>query len=103
MRRAERRVVITGLGIVSPIGIGPEAYWDALVEGRGGVRRLTAFLVDGLPNDVGGEVRDFDPKAYAQPKYRNTLRKSLKYMARDIQLAVVAALLAVGDAGDLTG
>ena len=36
MRRAERRVVITGLGIVSPIGIGPDAYWSSLVEGRGG-------------------------------------------------------------------
>ena len=103
MHRAERRVVITGLGIVSPIGIGPEAYWSSLAQGRGGIRRLTTFPVAGLPNDVGGEVLDFDPKAYAQPKYRSTLRKSLKYMARDIQLAVVAALLAVDDAGLVDG
>jgi 3-oxoacyl-[acyl-carrier-protein] synthase II len=103
MRGAERRVVITGLGIVSPIGIGPDAYWSSLVEGRGGIRRLSTFPVADLPNDVGGEVLDFDPKAYAQPKYRTALRKSLKYMARDIQLAVVAALLAVEDAGLVDG
>ena len=72
-------------------------------RGAGGIRRLTTFPVADLPNDVGGEVLDFDPKAYAQPKYRTTLRKSLKYMARDIQLAVVAALLAVEDAGLVDG
>jgi 3-oxoacyl-[acyl-carrier-protein] synthase II len=99
MLRSERRVVITGLGIITPLGAGPEAVWAALSEGRGGVRRIQAFAVGDLPNDVGGEVLGFDPKAYALPKHRKVLTKSLKYMARDIQLAVAAAEVAVADAG----
>jgi 3-oxoacyl-[acyl-carrier-protein] synthase II len=105
MDRSERRVVITGLGLVSPIGIGPEAYWSALAAGRGAVDRLRAFPVADLPNDVGAEVPDFNsrtwPKKYAlpDPEHQKTLRKSLKYMARDIHLAVAAAELAFIDAG----
>jgi len=103
MLRSERRVVITGLGIVSPIGIGPDAFWSALLEGRGGVDKIRSFEIEGLPTDAGGEVRGFEPKAYAQPKYRKAFTKSLKYMARDIQLAVAAAQLAVADAGLVNG
>jgi 3-oxoacyl-[acyl-carrier-protein] synthase II len=105
MLRSERRVVITGLGIVSPLGIGPDAYWSALAEGRGAVQKLTAFPVESLPNDVGGEVPDFNPKTWPKkyslpdPEHRKALTKSMKYMARDIQLAVAAAELAFADAG----
>ena len=105
MLRSERRVVITGLGLVSPLGIGPEAYWAALSEGRGAVHKLTAFPVENLPNDVGGEVPDFNPKTWPKkyslpdPEHRKALTKSMKYMARDIQLAVAAAELAFADAG----
>ena len=104
MLGSERRVVITGLGLVTPLGDSPERVWTALCEGQGMVRSLEAFRVAGLPNDVGGEIRDFDlMKQYALPKYRNSLRKSRKYMARDIQLAVAAAQLAVADAGLVDG
>jgi 3-oxoacyl-[acyl-carrier-protein] synthase II len=103
MLRTERRVVITGLGVVSPIGIGLDAFWSALADCRGGVDRIGSFPIDGLPNDVGGEVRGFDPKGTALPKYRKVLTKSLKYMARDIQLAVAAAQAAVADAGLVDG
>ncbi len=72
-------------------------------KGGGAVRPLEAFRVAGLPNDVGAEIRDFDLKNYSLPKYRNALRKSRKYMARDIQLAVAAAQLAVVDAGLVDG
>jgi 3-oxoacyl-[acyl-carrier-protein] synthase II len=105
MDRSERRVVITGLGLISPIGIGLEAYWTSLSEGRGGVDRLRAFPVADLPNDVGAEVSDFAektwPKKYGlpDPAHQKTLKKSQKYMARDIQLAVAAAELAFIDAG----
>jgi len=105
MLRSERRVVITGLGIVSPLGIGPDPYWSALEAGRGAVHKLTAFPVENLPNDVGGEVPDFNPKTWPKkyalpdPEHRKALTKSLKYMARDIQLAVAAAELAYVDAG----
>jgi 3-oxoacyl-[acyl-carrier-protein] synthase II len=105
MHRTERRVVITGLGLISPIGIGLEPYWAALAAGRGAVARLKTFAVADLPNDVGAEIFDFAaklwPKKYGlpDPKHQRTLNKSLKYMARDIQLAVAAAEMAFIDAG----
>ncbi|MFI5459305.1 MAG: beta-ketoacyl-[acyl-carrier-protein] synthase family protein [Isosphaerales bacterium] len=104
MLGSERRVVITGLGLVTPLGDSPDRVWTSLSEGHGMVRSLEAFRVAGLPTDVGAEIRDFDlMKNYALPKYRNALRKSRKYMARDIQLAVAAAQLAVADAGLVDG
>ncbi len=103
MHRDERRVVITGLGLVTPLGIGSGPNWAALSQGRGALGRLRAFPVDGLPTDVAGEVKDFDPKALALPKHKKALTKSLKYMARDIQLAVIAAELAMADAGLVDG
>jgi 3-oxoacyl-[acyl-carrier-protein] synthase II len=99
----ERRVVITGVGLVTPLGDRPDRVWAALSEGRGMVRPLEAFKIAGLPNDAGAEIRDFDLENYAIPKYRKALRKSRKYMARDIQLAVAAAQLAVHDAGFADG
>jgi 3-oxoacyl-[acyl-carrier-protein] synthase II len=103
MRGSERRVVITGLGLVTPLGDRADRVWSKLVEGCGAVRRLEAFRVSGLPTDVAAEIRDFDLKKYALPKYSKELRKSRKYMARDIQLAVAAAQLAVADAGLVDG
>jgi 3-oxoacyl-[acyl-carrier-protein] synthase II len=99
MLRSERRVVITGLGLITPIGIGAPAVRAALAAGRGGVRHIKAFPVDGLPTDAAAEVDGFDPKAHVLPKHKKALAKSLKYMARDIQLAVAAAELAIADAG----
>jgi 3-oxoacyl-[acyl-carrier-protein] synthase II len=103
MLRTERRVVITGLGLLSPIGNGPDAFWSALAAGRGGVDTITAFPVAALPTTAVAEIRGFDPRSFALPKYRKALTKSLKYMARDIQLAVAAALTAVADAGLVDG
>jgi 3-oxoacyl-[acyl-carrier-protein] synthase II len=99
----ERRVVITGLGLVTPLGDSPDRVWASLAEGRGMVRPLEAFRVAGLSNDVGAEIRNFDLKNSALPKYWNALRKTKKYMARDIQLAVAAAQLGVADAGLVDG
>jgi 3-oxoacyl-[acyl-carrier-protein] synthase II len=105
MLRSERRVVITGLGLISPLGVGTDAYWSALAEGRGAVQKISAFPVEDLPNDLGAEVPDFTPKTWPKkyalpdPEHRKALTKSLKYMARDIQLAVAAAELAFVDAG----
>ena len=99
MLGSERRVAITGLGLVTPLGDSPDSVWTSVAEGRGMVRPLEAFRVAGLPNDAGAEIRDFDLKKYSLPKYWNALRKTKKYLARDIQLAVAAAQLAVVDAG----
>ncbi len=99
MLGSERRVAITGLGLVTPLGRGPASTWAAISEGRGMVRPLEAFRIAGIPNDVGAEILDFDLKKYSLPRYWNALRKTKKYLARDIQLAVAAAQLAVVDAG----
>ena len=102
MPRTERRVVITGLGLVTPLGIGVEPFWTAMTAGQGAVRQVQAFPIAGLPNDLGAEVRDFDDKAMkalAIPRLKKAIGKSLKYMARDIQLSVAAAQLAMVDAG----
>jgi 3-oxoacyl-[acyl-carrier-protein] synthase II len=90
-----RRVVVTGIGIVSPLGIGSVAHWDSLLAGKVGIRRLSIFDPAGFPCQIGGEVPpfkigDFVPKTY---------RKATKVMARDIELAVVAADDAFKDSG----
>jgi len=81
-------VVITGVGVVSPIGIGVEAFWQSLCAGRSGVRPLELFDATALPTRFGGEVVDFDAKQSVRP------RKSLKVMSREIQLGFAAADLA---------
>jgi 3-oxoacyl-[acyl-carrier-protein] synthase II len=93
MADSSRRAVITGIGVVTPIGLGRAAFWDALREGRGGVRPLTAFDPAGLPVRFAGEVLHFDPRHYIDKKDR----KSVKLMARTIQLGVAAAQLALND------
>jgi len=92
-----REVVVTGVGVLCPIGIGNEAFWQALMEGRSGVRSLGWFEASELPSPLGAQVPDFDPARYVRP------RKALKVMSRDIQLAVAAADLAAGDAGLAAG
>ena len=88
----DQDIVVTGVGVVSPLGIGKEAFWTALGEGRSGIHRLPHFHASGMQVPFGGEVPDFDPKQYVRP------RKSLKVMSRDIQLAFAAADMACVDA-----
>lgn len=95
---AEDGIFITGVGVVSSIGIGKAAFWGSLLEGRSGIRRL-----DHLPDEpplyppIGGAIVDFDPQKYIRQ------RKSLKVMSRDIQLACAAAELAAADVGLAAG
>lgn len=89
---AFRDVVVTGLGVVSPIGIGLEPFWQALLAGRSGIKPLTRLNTTGLPVHFGGEVTDFEPKQFIRPL------KSLKVMCRDIQLGVAAAGMALSQA-----
>lgn len=88
-----QEIVITGVGVVSPIGIGREAFAAGLAACRSGVRRLPLFDRSDLPLPVGAAVADFDAKRYVRP------RKSLKVMSRDIQFAFAAADLGRADAG----
>ncbi|MFN5755514.1 MAG: beta-ketoacyl-[acyl-carrier-protein] synthase family protein [Planctomycetia bacterium] len=94
---AAREVVITGLGVVSPIGIGCGPFWDALERGTSGIRLVDLFDASSLSVRFGGQIPDFDPKLYVRP------RKSLKVMSREIQLGFAAADLAVNDAGIAAG
>lgn len=92
MDDSDSTIVITGLGIVSPIGIGQEACWESVLAGRSGIRRISLFDPSGLPIQIAGQLPDFDPKPFLYN------RKALKVMARDTQLGVAAAKLAWEDA-----
>ena len=88
-----RDIVITGVGVASPIGIGAAPFWEALVSGTSGIREVDLFDASSLKVRFGGQIADFDPKLYVRP------RKSLKVMSREIQLGFAAADLAMTDAG----
>ena len=85
-------VVITGTGIVSPIGIGNEAVWESLAQGKSGIGPLTQFTAPEYPVTFGGELKDFEGKKYVKP------RKAMKVMCREIQTGFAAASLAMDQA-----
>ena len=86
-------IVISGLGVVSPIGIGGEAFWHSLLAGDSGIRPMNLFDASALSVRFGGQIPEFDPKLYVRP------RKSLKVMSRESQIGFAAADLAIRDAG----
>lgn len=86
----ENRVAITGLGVISPIGIGKENFWKALINGTNGIDRITRFDPAEYPCQIAGEVKDFNPDDFID-------KKESKRMDRFTQLAVAAAHLAVDD------
>src|SRR5919112_4268928 len=86
-----RRVVITGLGCVTPLGVGREAFWGGLVRGESGVRRIEGFDVSRSPVRIAGQVRDFDWE-------RELKAKDRRHVARTVPLALAAAREAVDDA-----
>jgi len=86
-----RRVVITGMGCVTPLGIGRQAYWNALISGQSGVRRIAAFDPSSFPVQIAAEVPSFDWEAQLNPKDR-------KHVPRTVPLALAAAREAIEDA-----
>lgn len=97
----QRRTVITGHGALTPIGNDAAAIWDSLRTGRGGVGPITAFDPSRLACRIAGEVRDFNARKSLDNKneFEKAMGKSLKLMARTIQLGLIAAKLAMKDAG----
>ena len=89
--RQPRRVVITGMGCVTPIGIGREAFWNGLRNGESGVRRIEAFDVSDSPVKIAAEVHGFDWQGQLNPKDR-------KHVPRTVPLALGAAREALEDA-----
>jgi 3-oxoacyl-[acyl-carrier-protein] synthase II len=90
--RPEVRVAVTGIGVLSSIGVGVEPFWDSLVSGKSGIGPVTLFDPEGCTSKVASEVKDFDPSDYMDPK---EARRNDRYA----QFAVGAAKLAVEDAG----
>lgn len=87
----ENRVVITGLGAISPIGIGKENFWEALKAGTNGIGKITQFDATGYTSQIAGEVENFDPVQFID-------KKEIKRMDRYTQFALAATRLALDDA-----
>lgn len=93
MVERERRVAITGIGLITPCGKGWQPYWEALLEARSFIRHLTSISLNGFPSKLAGEISNFDAFEFVKQK------KSLKVMSREIQLAVAASYFALQDSG----
>jgi len=87
-----RRIAVTGVGLLSPIGIGTQKTWEALLAGESGVSHITAFDAAAFACRIAGEVRDFDPLAFLE-------RKDVRRMGRFIQFAIAASEFAISHAG----
>jgi len=88
----KRRVVITGMGVVSPNGVGNAVFSEAVLEGRSGVRRISRFDPSEIPVQIAGEVADFDELAWVEKRER-------KHVSRVLPLAIAAATEALNDSG----
>src|SRR5262249_55699515 len=93
MPAAMRRVVVTGIGVVAPNGIGKKAFWSSCVNGRSGIGPIRAFDASEHPVKIAAEIDQFDVKPYL----KNGQLKSLKVMSRAMQFAVGAAGMAIDD------
>ncbi len=86
----KRRVVITGIGVVAPNGIGTKDFWNSLVHGYSGIKMVSQFDVSSYPSKVAGQIEEFDPTIYMSPK-------SVRRMDRFSQLAVACSKMALTD------
>ena len=87
-----RRVVVTGLGVVSPLGTGTEKNWSAITSGKSGIGKITRFDASELPSQIAGEVRDFNAEDFID-------KKEIKKMDLFIQYGIAAAEMALQDSG----
>jgi 3-oxoacyl-[acyl-carrier-protein] synthase II len=93
-----KRVVITGLGIVSPLGIGIEPFEAGLKAGRSGIAPISLISYSALPGSIGAEVKELTDET-AKAKWLKSQRRNLKVMSRDIQLGVASAIIGLENAG----
>ncbi|RYZ74259.1 MAG: beta-ketoacyl-[acyl-carrier-protein] synthase II [Lysobacteraceae bacterium] len=89
---SQRRVVVTGMGMISPLGNDLSSSWDAIVNGRSGLGPITSFDASQFTTRIAGEIRDFDPSAYMSPK-------DVKKMDAFIHYGIAASLMAMDDSG----
>lgn len=88
----KKRVVLTGVGMITPLGIGVEDTWDGLITGKPGIRRITHFDSSNFPTQIAGEVEGFNPEDYIESK-------EIKKMDRFIHFSIAAAKMAIDDSG----
>ena len=88
----KKRVVITGVGMITPLGIGVEESWSGLITGKSGIRKITQFDATAFPTQIAGEVDGFNPEDYIEVK-------EIKKMDRFIHFAIAAAGMAINDSG----
>ena len=103
-KRAQRRVVVTGLGLVTPLGTGVDKNWSALIAGRSGIRPVTRFDTREFPVRIAGEVRDFAPEDFIERREIKKMDPFIQYAVAAAQMAFDAARLRIDPAGaDRTG
>ncbi len=89
---SKRRVVVTGVGMITPLGVSADESWAGLMEGRPGIRKITQFDASAFPTQIAGEVDGFNPEDYIE-------LKEIKKMDRFIHFALAAATMALRDSG----
>jgi len=89
---SKRRVVVTGLGLITPVGIGVKESWTNIINGQSGIGKITKFDCSTFPSQVAGEVKNFDPLAYIPPK-------DARRMDTFIQFGIAAGIEAFKDSG----
>jgi 3-oxoacyl-[acyl-carrier-protein] synthase II len=89
----DKKAVITGMGVVSPIGTGKQENWDSLLHGKSGIAKFSRMNPEHLPVNIGAEVKNFDPKQFIQDK------KAIRLTYFNVHLALAAAKLAIDDSG----
>ncbi|MBI5417711.1 beta-ketoacyl-ACP synthase II [Candidatus Poribacteria bacterium] len=92
VKQKQRRVVVTGVGVVSPVGIGKPDFLSGIIQGRSGISRITSFDTTNLACKIAGEIKNFDPSQYMS-------RKVVERTGRSSQFAISASKMAVMDAG----
>ncbi|HSB33459.1 MAG TPA: beta-ketoacyl-ACP synthase II [Nitrospirota bacterium] len=88
----KKRVAVTGIGMITPVGLDTESSWEGLINGKSGIGPITQFDDKAIPTQIAGEIHGFDPEKYIEPK-------EIKKMDRFIHLAIAASQMAMDDSG----
>lgn len=99
----KKRVVVTGLGAISPLGIGVEETWKRIVKGESGINRITKFDASGLPSQIAGEVKDFNPEEFMPSKLVSRVDLFIQYAIASAEMALTDSGLPKSDLGDEVG
>jgi len=99
----ERRVVVTGLGAVTPLGIGVEETWKNIKAGKSGIRRITKFDASKLPSQIAGEVKNFKPEEFMPTKLTSRVDTFIQYAIASTRMALEDAGFPLNDLGDEVG